>query len=95
MRSRVFLQVTSCGDHLGFERLSRVLAQWDGSIVPLVTLLGLCSSHRNLVLKSSIGSLLAPGPVHRLAFPLVSGTLRWSQGWCSELEGALLQGALL
>lgn len=70
----------SCDDHLGFERLSQGLAQSDGSIVPLVSLLDLCSSHKNWVLKSSIRFQLCPDTVHRLAFPVVSGTLQWNQG---------------
>ncbi|TWW75430.1 Treslin TopBP1-interacting checkpoint and replication regulator [Takifugu flavidus] len=78
--SRSREQVMSCDDHLGFERLSEVLAQSDGSIVPLVTMLDLSSSHKNLALKSSIAYLLSPENVHRLAFPVVSGTLQWNQG---------------
>lgn len=80
----------SCDDHLGFEQLSQVLAQSDGSILPLVTLLDLCSSHQNLVLKSGIGYLLSPENVHRLAFPVVSGTLQWNQGRLSQVNSPLL-----
>ncbi|CAG01045.1 unnamed protein product [Tetraodon nigroviridis] len=76
----VFLQVASCEDHLGFQRLSQVLAQVDGSVLPLVSLLDLCSSHQNLALRSSIGYLLCPDAVHRLAFPVLTGTLEWNQG---------------
>uniref|UniRef100_H3CYF8 Uncharacterized protein n=1 Tax=Tetraodon nigroviridis TaxID=99883 RepID=H3CYF8_TETNG len=73
-------QVASCEDHLGFQRLSQVLAQVDGSVLPLVSLLDLCSSHQNLALRSSIGYLLCPDAVHRLAFPVLTGTLEWNQG---------------
>lgn len=76
----------SCDDHLGFERLSEVLAQSDGSIVPLATMLDLSSSHKNLALKSSIAYLLSPENIHRLAFPVVSGTLQWNQGWLSKVK---------
>lgn len=87
--SDVLLQVLSCDDHLGFQQLSQVLAQSDGSILPVVALLELCSGLKNLVLKASIRYLLSPRPVHRLAFPVLAGTLQWNQGWSLDLEASV------
>lgn len=78
----VSLQVLSCDDHLGFERLSEVLAQLGGCVFPLVSLLDLCSTPENLVLKASVSCLLCPDTVHhRLTFPVLRGSLRWNHGW--------------
>lgn len=79
-RSFVALQVMSCGDHLGFEKLSEVLAQLGGSVIPVVALLNLSCSPEAFPFQSSIEFLLSSKRLHRLAFPAVGGVLQWEQG---------------
>lgn len=71
----------SCEDHLGFEKLSEVLAQLDGAVIPLVALLSLCYTQEVFALKSSVRYLLSSERLYRLAFPVMGGVLQWEQGW--------------
>ncbi|KAM3609582.1 uncharacterized protein V6R79_017399 [Siganus canaliculatus] len=78
--SRSHVQVMKCEDHLGFEKLSEVLARLAGRVIPLVALLNLCCSQDALAFKSSIGYLLSTEKLYRLAFPVLNGVLKWEQG---------------
>lgn len=78
-----------CEDHLSFDKLSEVLAQLGGRVIPVVALLNLFSTQKpdsgfrreTFAFKSSIGYLLSSEKLHRLAFPVIGGVLRWEQGW--------------
>ncbi len=78
-----------CEDHLGFDKLSEVLAQVGGRVIPVVALLNLCYTQKPdsgfrreaFAFKSSIGYLLSSERLYRLAFPTIGGVLRWEQGW--------------
>ncbi|XP_074532961.1 treslin isoform X2 [Halichoeres trimaculatus] len=93
--SRSYLQVMNCEDHLGFDKLSEVLALAGGKVIPLVALLNLCSSQMTdlsfgrdpFTLKSSVGYLLSSERLHRLAFPVIGGVLQWRQGEVSQSCG--------
>lgn len=76
-----FVQVRKCEDHLGFDRLSEVLAQVDGRVIPIVTLLNLCCTQEAFAFQSSIEYLLSPERLYRLVFPVLGGILQWEQGW--------------
>ncbi|XP_029290437.1 LOW QUALITY PROTEIN: treslin [Cottoperca gobio] len=86
--SRSHVQVRRCEDHLGSDKLSEVLAQLGGRVIPVVALLNLRStqkpesafSRQTFAFKSSIGYLLSSERLHRLAFPVIGGVLRWEQG---------------
>ncbi|XP_078112732.1 treslin isoform X1 [Sander vitreus] len=86
--SRSHVQVMRCEDHLSFDKLSEVLAQLGGRVIPMVALLNLCFTQkpdsgyrrRSFAFKSSIGYLLSSERLHNLAFPVISGVLRWEQG---------------
>lgn len=76
-----------CEDHLGFDKLSEVLAQVGGRVIPVVALLNLCCTQKPdyrreaFAFRSSLGYLLSSERLHRLAFPVLGGVLRWEQGW--------------
>ncbi|KAM9854822.1 treslin [Aulostomus maculatus] len=78
----------NCEDHLGAEKLSQALAQVGGQVIPLVALLNLCcpqkvdSSFRRetFPFRSSISYLLSSEKLHRRAFPVTGGILRFGQG---------------
>ncbi|XP_058502073.1 treslin isoform X1 [Solea solea] len=82
------IQVGMCEDHLGTDKLSEVLAQLGGRVIPVVALLNLCcvqapdSGFRPeaFTSKSSLGYLLSSERLYRLAFPVIRGILRWEQG---------------
>ncbi|XP_031151061.1 treslin isoform X2 [Sander lucioperca] len=86
--SRSHVQVMRCEDHLSFDKLSEVLAQLGGRVIPVVALLNLCFTQKpdsgyrrkSFAFKSSIGYLLSSERLHNLAFPVISGVLRWEQG---------------
>ncbi|XP_032378499.1 treslin isoform X1 [Etheostoma spectabile] len=86
--SRSNVQVMRCEDHLSFDKLSEVLAQLGGRVIPVVALLNICFTQKpdsgfrrkSLAFKSSIGYLLSSERLHNLAFPVISGVLRWEQG---------------
>ncbi|KAF1386493.1 hypothetical protein PFLUV_G00095420 [Perca fluviatilis] len=86
--SRSHVQVMRCEDHLSFDKLSEVLAQLGGRVIPVVALLNLCFTQKpdsgyrreSFAFKSSIGYLLSSERLHNLAFPVISGVLRWKQG---------------
>nr|XP_046249890.1 treslin [Scatophagus argus] len=78
--SRSHVQVMKCDDHLGFDKLSEVLAQVNGRVIPVVALLNLCCAQEAFALKSSIGYLLSSERLYRLAFPVIGGVLQWEQG---------------
>ncbi|XP_015242005.1 PREDICTED: treslin isoform X2 [Cyprinodon variegatus] len=83
--SRLQFEVMSCEDSFGSDKLSAVLAEVGGRVIPVVALLNLCSSRRSdsgpegetFLINSSIGYLLSPEKLHHLAFPASSGVLRW------------------
>lgn len=75
----VFLQVARCEDHVGFSRLSSVLAQLEGAVIPMSALLTV-GSDKHVCLQSSIGYLLSSKQRHRLVFPVTDGILQWEQG---------------
>ncbi|XP_075884965.1 treslin isoform X4 [Nelusetta ayraudi] len=72
------LQVARCEDHVGFSRLSAVLAQLEGAVIPVAALLTV-SSDKHVCLQSGIGYLLSSKQRHRLAFPVTNGVLQWEQ----------------
>lgn len=73
------MQVAKCEDHVGFSRLSAVLAQLEGAVIPMAALLTV-STDNNVCLQSGIGYLLSSKQRHRLAFPVTDGVLQWEQG---------------
>lgn len=89
-----FLQVTSCEDYLGSEKLSEVLAQVGGRVISVVALMNLCWDHQPdsgflreaFPFRSSFSYLLSPESLYRSAFPAVSGVLQWDQGLLSEIK---------
>ncbi|XP_034390143.1 treslin isoform X2 [Cyclopterus lumpus] len=97
--SRSHVQVMSCEDHLSFDKLSEVLAQLGGRVIPVVALLNLCSSQnpdagfrrQTFAFKPSIGYLLSSEKQHRLAFPAVCGVLRWEQGDMTQSCGIMVE----
>ncbi|XP_034542262.1 treslin isoform X1 [Notolabrus celidotus] len=95
--SRSYQQVMKSEDHLGFDRLSEVLALAGGKVIPVVALLNLCGAQRTdfgrdaFTLKSSIGYLLSSERLHRLAFPVSGGVLRWGQGEESQSCGIVVE----
>ncbi|XP_075946106.1 treslin [Anarhichas minor] len=97
--SRSHVQVMSCEDHLGFDKLSEVLAQLGGRVIPVVAMLNLCSSHNPdagfrreaFAFKSSIEYLLSSERQHRLAFPVIGGVLRWEQGDMTQSCGIMVE----
>ncbi|XP_039989565.1 treslin [Xiphias gladius] len=85
--SRSHVQVLRCEDYLGSVKLSDVLAQVGGRVIPVVALLNLCNQEPDsglrpeaFAFKSSIGYLLSSERLYRLAFPFIAGILRWEQG---------------
>lgn len=64
---------------MGFSRLSAVLAQLEGAVIPVSALLAV-SSDKRVCLQSGIGYLLSSKQSHRLAFPVTNGVLHWKQG---------------
>ncbi|XP_070829316.1 treslin [Chaetodon trifascialis] len=78
--SKSHVQVMRCEDHLGFDKLSEVLAQMGGRVIPVIALLNLCCTQKAFAFKSSIGYLLSCERLYRMAFPVVSGVLQWEQG---------------
>uniref|UniRef100_A0A3B5KL81 Uncharacterized protein n=1 Tax=Xiphophorus couchianus TaxID=32473 RepID=A0A3B5KL81_9TELE len=77
-------------DSFGFDKLSAVLAQAGGRVIPLVALLNLCSNHNSdpglrresSLFSSSVGFLLSSERLYRLAFPASDAVLRWDHGSC-------------
>ncbi|XP_040895306.1 treslin isoform X2 [Toxotes jaculatrix] len=86
--SRSHVQMLRCEDCLGSDKLSEVLAQVGGRVIPVVALLNLCCNQESnlgfrpqtFAFKSSIGYLLSSERLYRLAFPVIGGILRWEQG---------------
>ncbi|XP_070686769.1 treslin [Pempheris klunzingeri] len=97
--SRSQIQVMRCEDHLGVDKLSEVLAQVGGRVIPVVALLNLCCTEKPdsgfrreaFALKSSIGYLLSSERLHRLAFPVLGGVLRWEQGDVTQSCGITVE----
>ncbi|XP_043981212.1 treslin isoform X2 [Gambusia affinis] len=83
--TRPHVEVMSCEDSVGSDKLSAVLAQAGGRVIPLVALLNLCSDHKSdpglgresSLFSSSVGFLLSSESLYRLAFPAADGVLRW------------------
>ncbi|XP_044212796.1 treslin [Thunnus albacares] len=86
--SRSHVQVMKCEDHLGSNKLSEVLAQLGGKVIPMVALLNLCCTQKSdsgfrretFAFRSSIGYLLSSERLHCLAFPVTRGVLQLGQG---------------
>ncbi|XP_069019576.1 treslin [Embiotoca jacksoni] len=97
--SRSHMQVVRCEDFLGSDKLSEVLAQVGGRLIPAVALLNLCCNHtpgsgfmkEAFAFKSSIGYLLSSERLHRLAFPLRGGVLRWEKGDVTQCCGVMVE----
>uniref|UniRef100_A0A3Q2CQ53 TOPBP1 interacting checkpoint and replication regulator n=1 Tax=Cyprinodon variegatus TaxID=28743 RepID=A0A3Q2CQ53_CYPVA len=87
-------------DSFGSDKLSAVLAEVGGRVIPVVALLNLCSSRRSdsgpegetFLINSSIGYLLSPEKLHHLAFPASSGVLRWDHGSCHVVVDPVSRG---
>ncbi|KAM6972945.1 treslin [Aplochiton taeniatus] len=93
--SACYLQVMECEDHVGSERLSDVLVQVGGRVVPMDALFNLCCPEKpssvhsdsppyalgslGFPLDSSIGFLLSSELQYRLAFPVLGGVLHWGK----------------
>ncbi|XP_005460037.1 treslin isoform X1 [Oreochromis niloticus] len=96
---RSYVQVMRCEDYFGCDKLSEVLAQMDGRIIPVVALLNLCSAQQpnsgfmreSFAFKSSIGYLLSSERHYRLAFPVIGGVLQWQQGDVTQSCGVMLE----
>ncbi|TNN79920.1 Treslin [Liparis tanakae] len=92
-------QLMSREDHLSFDKLSEVLAQLGGRVIPVVALLNLgCSQNpdagfraQTFAFKPSIGYLLSSEKQHRSAFPAVRGVLRWEQGDVAQSCGIVVE----
>ncbi|XP_054891331.1 treslin isoform X2 [Poeciliopsis prolifica] len=90
--TRPHVEVISCEDSFGFDKLSAVLAQAGGRVIPLVALLNLCSNHNSdpglrresSLISSSVGFLLSSERLYRLAFPAADAVLRWDHGNASH-----------
>ncbi|XP_068169286.1 treslin isoform X2 [Antennarius striatus] len=78
--SKSHVQIMNSEDHLGFEKLSQVIGQMGGRVIPGVALQNLCSTHHGFAFQSSIGYLLSSETLYRLAFPVLGGVLQWQQG---------------
>ncbi|XP_073328354.1 treslin [Pagrus major] len=89
--SRSHAQVMRCEDHLGFDKLSEVLAQVDGRVIPVVALLNLCCTQEAFAFRSSIGYLLSSERLYRLAFPVKGGVLQWEQGDVMQSCGIMVE----
>ncbi|KAF3706215.1 Treslin TopBP1-interacting checkpoint and replication regulator [Channa argus] len=85
--SRSFVQISSCEDYLGSDKVSDVLALVGGRVIPMSALLSLCYNQKPdsgfrgefCAFSSSIGYLLSSDRLYRLAFPVIGGILRWGQ----------------
>ncbi|KAI3371069.1 hypothetical protein L3Q82_023703, partial [Scortum barcoo] len=90
-------QIMKCEDHHGFDKLSAVLAQVEGRVIPLVALLNLCSVQDSgfrreaFTFKSSIGYLLSSERLYQLAFPTMGGILLWEQGDVTQSCGITVE----
>ncbi|XP_072242442.1 treslin [Leuresthes tenuis] len=97
--SNSHIQVGKCEDYLGSDKLSQVLAQVGGRVIPFVALLNLCCNQQSnsgftreaFAFKSSIGYLLSSERLYRLSFPAVGGVLRWDQGHVMQSCGVTLE----
>ncbi|XP_034089220.1 treslin isoform X3 [Gymnodraco acuticeps] len=97
--SRSHVQVMKCEDHVGTEKLSEVLAQLGGRVIPVIALLNLCStqkpdsgfSRQTFAFKSNVGYLLSSERLHRLAFPVTGGVLQWEQGDMTQICGVTVE----
>ncbi|XP_030281197.1 treslin [Sparus aurata] len=89
--SRSHAQVMRCEDHLGFDKLSEVLAQVDGRVIPVVVLLNLCCTQEAFAFRSSFGYLLSSERLYRLAFPVKGGVLQWEQGDVMQSCGIMVE----
>ncbi|XP_008408979.1 treslin isoform X2 [Poecilia reticulata] len=86
--TRPHVEIVSCKDGFGSDKLSAVLAQAGGRVIPLVALLNLCSNHNSdprrrresSLFSSSVGFLLSSERLYRLAFPAADAVLRWDHG---------------
>ncbi|MEQ2315101.1 hypothetical protein AMECASPLE_018767 [Ameca splendens] len=86
--TRSHVEVMSCEDRFGSDKLSAVLAQVGGRVIPVVALFNLCCHHKSdsgfrretFLINSSIGYLLSSERLYRLAFPAIAGVLRWDHG---------------
>ncbi|XP_068595792.1 treslin [Brachionichthys hirsutus] len=91
MDRKSHVQVTRSEDHLGFERLSEVLSQTGGRVIPSVALQQLRCPREGFALQASIGYLLSSAKLYRLAFPVLGGVLRWEQADVTRSCGITVQ----
>ncbi|XP_063732938.1 treslin isoform X2 [Eleginops maclovinus] len=97
--SRSHLQVMRCEDHIGADKLSEVLAQLGGRVIPVIALLNLCYtqkedsgfSRQTFAFKSNVGYLLSSERLHRLAFPVTGGVMQWEQGDLTQSCGVMIE----
>ncbi|XP_042352792.1 treslin [Plectropomus leopardus] len=97
--SRSHVQVMRCEDHLSFDKMSEILAHLGGRVIPVVALLNLCSAQKpdssfkgeTFAFKSSIAYMLSSERLHRLAFPVIGGVLRWEQGDVTQSCGVMVE----
>nr|XP_057931205.1 treslin isoform X2 [Doryrhamphus excisus] len=79
-------------DQLGFDKISQVLAQVGGKVIPLVALLSPSSAQKtdagigieSFPFRSSLGYLLCSEHQHCLAFPATGGILWLNQGGVAQ-----------
>ncbi|XP_053742200.1 treslin [Synchiropus splendidus] len=75
----------TCEDNLGVSKLAQVLAQVNGKVIPMPSLLNLCNPRlhqcrsETFSFCSSAGYLLSSEQQHRVAFPVNSCVLRFSR----------------
>ncbi|XP_028286050.1 treslin isoform X2 [Parambassis ranga] len=97
--SRSHIQVVRSEDYLGSDKLSEVLGQVGGRLIPVVALLDLCSNRKpetgfnkdSIVFKGGFGYLLSSEKVYRKAFPVISGVLKWTQGDLAQSCGIIVE----
>ncbi|XP_029010503.1 treslin isoform X2 [Betta splendens] len=85
--SRSHVQISKCVDFMGSDKVCEVLALVGGRLIPVIALLDLCSQTppsgvggEAFAFTSSMGYLLSPERLYRLAFPVTGAVLHWGQG---------------
>ncbi|XP_034031690.1 LOW QUALITY PROTEIN: treslin [Thalassophryne amazonica] len=82
------VEVMRCANHFGFEKMSEVLVQSCGRVIPVVALLKLAcpvkpqphSGTETFAFTSSLRYLLSSEHFYRLVFPVTKAVLEWRQG---------------
>ncbi|XP_017288318.1 treslin [Kryptolebias marmoratus] len=96
---RSYNQVMSCEDCPGSEKLSEVLAQVGGRVISAVALMNLCCDRQAdsgftkeaFPFRPSFNYLLSSESLYRLAFPAITGLLRWDQGSVTLSCGVMVE----